>query len=82
MMAVCRGCGSVLPWGDDGTHPASDGCVNCPAETCATCGLLDGGTKRCACWVAVEDLALPDLKALFARDGLSVTPAQTRQGNS
>lgn len=68
-LPTCRGCGAVMS--ADG--PTPDHCGECPPWTCDACGALCSMTDPCGCWISLEGMALADLKALFARDGLGLT---------
>ncbi len=62
----CQRCGHDA--GPDVPQPQS--CGECPPAPCVGCGGPDDRT--CSCWVPVADLALADLKAVFAASDLSL----------
>lgn len=51
-------------------------CSYCPPTICVTCGgknsLRPEDYSSCACWTDLRTMPLADIKAIFARDGLSI----------
>ena len=47
-------------------------CSDCPPQPCPNCKELDSWKEPCACTVSLKGMNLADLKAIFAKDGLSV----------
>lgn len=47
-------------------------CYDCPPQICPNCKELGSAKNPCSCTVKLENLALADIKAIFAKDGLSV----------
>lgn len=69
---ACTGCGATKP-GPDGTPTdlfPSARCGECPPWTCGTCGLQCSATALCPCWISFDGMALADIKAVFAADGM------------
>jgi hypothetical protein len=67
----CRGCGRSKPeptGTPDDLFP-TEHCDECPPWTCETCGETCSSKSLCSCWLSLEGLTLPDLKAVFAADG-------------
>lgn len=51
-------------------NPRPNSCPLCPIIPCVDCGGPDD--RHCECWIDLEGMPLADLKAIFARDGLSL----------
>lgn len=70
-MNLCKHCGN-----DVGDHnpPGPQHCNECPPWKCETCGEMSSNDDLCSCWIDLTNLALADVKALFAEcdDELSV----------
>jgi hypothetical protein len=66
----CRRCDSVVGYKD--SVPEPDQCSSCGPVKCDDCGgVNDLATGEiCSCWVSVEDMSVPELKAIFAADGV------------
>lgn len=47
-------------------------CSDCPPQPCFNCKELGSIENPCSCTVKLENLALADIKAIFADGGLSV----------
>lgn len=67
---TCQNCGSSLGNGED--HPPATYCWQCPPWQCEDCGDWLTVENLCRCWTGVEGMPLADLKALFAKGGLSI----------
>lgn len=67
---TCRGCGADA----NPEHPIPDHCGKCPPWVCEDCGQPCSMADPCGCWIQLEGMALPELKALFALGGLSLEP--------
>lgn len=69
---ACTGCGVTKP-GPDGTPTdlfPSAHCGDCPPWTCGDCGRPCSATALCSCWISFDGMALADVKAVFAADGM------------
>lgn len=65
-MTTCLRCGHTFT----ASVPQPMSCNHCDPQPCVDCG--DPDDRSCPCWVAIEGMAHADIKALFAREGLSV----------
>lgn len=61
---ACKGCGA--------TKPAPDGTPTdlFPSAHCGDCGQACSAIALCSCWISFDGIALADIKALFAADGM------------
>lgn len=68
---TCLHCRATMP-GPNGTPNdlvPSEHCGQCPPWRCEKCGEMSSAADLCSCWTRIEDMALADIKALFAADG-------------
>lgn len=47
-------------------------CSDCPPQPCFNCGEPDSWNEPCSCTFSLKGVNLADLKAIFAKDELSV----------
>ncbi len=69
---ACNGCGRTKPGptGDPTDLFPSEHCGDCPLWTCETCGQQCSAQALCSCWLSFDGMALADVKAVFATDGM------------
>lgn len=66
---TCSDCGITAAW-DTLAQPSPGYCRICPPKPCEYCG--GPGRGNCSCWIQLDGMVLADIKAVFARGGLSV----------
>ena len=69
---ACKGCAATKP-APDGTPTdlfPSAHCGDCPPWVCGDCGQTCSATTLCPCWISFDGMALADIKAVFAADGM------------
>jgi hypothetical protein len=69
----CQGCGAASGsyWPET---PIPDHCEKCPPWICDGCGQPCSISAPCSCWISLEDVALADIKALFAASDIDLSP--------
>lgn len=79
MSGTCQNCGHISSDSPEDSPPNPSHCGNCPPWICDGCGQTCSFAELCVCWIPLDDMALADIKAVFAASDMSIDLPRTER---